>query len=608
MNTMKRLTLTALLIMALSTIRVTGQTSNEYPGNNGWQPGTAQYGFEIVKGFQITMDDGIVLEAKASFPTDLKTGKRADGRFPVLVEFTPYDREGVEGLRHTFLTEHGYIVAQVHPRGSGKSTGILEQFSSRDGLDGKIVVDWAAKLEGSNGKVGFFGASYPGGLALATAAKVGKDSPLKAILAASIGLGAQYRQAWTNNGLPTVLMMGYGPQAKNSMGGNEGAGKHFEAFDKDFWAGGHSAYDSDFWKDRIPIEWSKDIVENGIPVLQWGGWQDLNETGAIRGYVAFQNAMNGRDINLPMERNQKISPRYQLIIGDWGHGIGMDIGVYLQWFDTWLKEEDTGLTDTSTPLHLYEVGTDRWVNLDIYPPVDTYTMWFLGGDGSLDEKEASDSENSLRWGKPEEKDGKIQFESKVIKAGMTIAGPLSLKLYAKSINTNMVVLARLYDVAPDGKSTMITKGAMLGSLSQLDKVASWKDRKGKTSWPWPLLDKDVYLTPGKVQVFEMAMEPIQYGLKPGNRLRLILSTQSLGSDNKNGFLQADPADLTAPQKATVPGGEYIILFGRETPTSLNIPQLPFRAFPTIKSGNTPTSWSEMTRDFDKTGYTIPLQW
>ena len=77
----------------------------------------------------------------------------------------------------------------------------------------------------------------------------------------------------------------------------------------------------------------------------------------------------------------------------------------------------------------------------------------------------------------------------------------------------------------------------------------------------------------------------------------------------NGFLSADPGDLTAPQKNTLPGGTYTILFGKGTPIALNIPQLPYNVFPTAKSGRTPTAWSELIRDFDTDGkFTLPLQW
>lgn len=581
--------------------------SEEYPGNKGWHPGKAQYGFEIVRDIFITMDDGIVLEARIAYPTDIRTGERSKEKFPVLVEFTPYEELGVERLNHTFLVEHGYIVALVHPRGSGKSTGVLEQFTNRDGQDGAAVVNWAAGIDGGNGKVGFFGASYPGALALATAAKVGKDSPLKAVLAASIGLGAQYRQAWTNNGLPTILMQGYAGHARAAMGDNEGAEQHFMDFEKRFWDGESPAYDGEFWKERLPLEWSRDIVANGIPVLQWGGWQDLNETGALRGYVAFQNAVSGRDIYLPMENGQKISPRYQLILGDWGHGIGMDIGIYLEWFDTWLKGADTGLANTSTPLHLYETGTDKWVNLDVYPVQKDSMVWYLG-KGTLDTKAQEEDKVFLRWGKPEETEGMLVFESAPVADGMTIAGPAAIRLRASSSNTNMEIIARLYDIAADGTKKLITKGAMLGSMSDLDRTQSWTDGKGNPLWPWPVLNKDVYLVPNQEAEFELALEPIQHGLRPGHHLQLVLSTQSLGEKSGQGFLIADPSGLTTPQQRTIPGGRYTIGLGGTKPSALFLPEFSYGEFPGVRQAVAPTSWNELTRDFDKAGYTIPLEW
>ena len=94
----------------------------------------------------------------------------------------------------------------------------------------------------------------------------------------------------------------------------------------------------------------------------------------------------------------------------------------------------------------------------------------------------------------------------------------------------------------------------------------------------------------------------------GHRLRLVLSSQSLGEGSEQGFLVADPDGLTAPQRATVPGGRYTIFLGPDTPTALHIPQLPFGAFPEAKSAHTPTSWNELTRDFDASGHTIPIEW
>lgn len=585
-----------------------------YPGGKGWSPGAAQYGVEIVKDQFIPMADGVQLEAKIAYPTDLKNGGRASGLFPVLIEFTPYEGEGEkERLPYGYLTERGYIVALVHPRGSGKSTGELQQFSPQDGRDAKALVDWAAQLAGGNGKVGMFGCSYPGALAYNGAAYVGKNSPLKAVLAACIGPGAQYRQAWSNNGLPTVLVGTYpGRAAAGSMGGNEAAARYFTTFGQNFFAGKEEAYDGPYWQERIPLELTAKIVENQIPLLLWGGWQDLNETGAIRAYTAFQNLLAGRDINLPMAPEQKVSPRYQLIIGDWAHGQGVDMGVYQQWFDHWLKDVDTGLTDTATPLHLQEAGSGRWINLAAYPAVQNYTSWQLNGDGSLTATASASGSKRLDYTAPTGENGRLAFTTAPFEEGLTLSGPIALQLRAQSSNENMVLLARLYDVAPDGQSKEITKGALLGSLSQLAEQASWKDGAGKIIWPWPQLDKDVPLTPNRPQDFHLALEPIQYGLQPGHRLRLELTSQSPASicdDGKPIGFSAEPCGLTAPQRATVPGGQYTIFFGGETPSTINLPQLPYKAQPSVPATRTASAWSENTRQADSEGkHTLPLLW
>ena len=81
-----------------SILYIGNENSNEYvyedrtyPGGKGWKPGPAKYGFEIVEDVKIPMDDGIVLNASVAYPTDLKTGKRIEGKFPVVIEHMPYE-------------------------------------------------------------------------------------------------------------------------------------------------------------------------------------------------------------------------------------------------------------------------------------------------------------------------------------------------------------------------------------------------------------------------------------------------------------------------------------------------------------------------------------
>jgi hypothetical protein len=51
------------------------------------------------------------------------------------------------------------------------------------------------------------------------------------------------------------------------------------------------------------------------------------------------------------------------------------MGVYLEWLETWLKGVDTGLQDTTLPMHLFEEGSGNWVNVRGYPLTDNYTKW-----------------------------------------------------------------------------------------------------------------------------------------------------------------------------------------------------------------------------------------
>ena len=44
-----------------------------------------------------------------------------------------------------------------------------------------------------------------------------------------------------------------------------------------------------------------------------------------------------------------------------------------------------------------------------------------------------------------------------------------------------------------------------------------------------------------------------------------------------------------------PGGVYPVLYGPKTPSALNLPQLPFKVFPEVRSGPLPTPWSEGNR-------------
>lgn len=580
-----------------------------YPGGR-WQPPPVRYA-AATQDTTIALADGTKLAATVAYPVDRQDGARAAGPFPVIVEFTPYLGFATPVSAIPYFVERGYIYAVVRPRGTGGSTGQLQQFTSQDGRDGAAVVNWAAALEGSNRRVALAGCSYPGATGLATAAAVRSGSPLKAVVAACIGLDMQHRQVWTSNGLPNAALSAYAPRAGAMMGEQPSVTGYFDSFLKGVMAGGPEAYDG-YWQDRLPLSRAADIVANGIPVLLWTGWSDINEIGGIHAYLALQNAAAGRSVNASMD-TAKTDPRWQIIVGDWAHAQGLDMGVYLQWFETWLKGEDTGMAHTRTPMHVYEKGTGRWVNLAGYPVARTATRLSFGPGGALIQAKAAGKGSArLVWGNPETRDGSVAFTSEPFAQGATIAGPISATVYASSSNTNFQLIANLYDVAPNGDAQRISIGALLGSQSRIDPARSWRDDAGTLTWPWPVLLRDEYLQPGRMQRFDLFLALRQWGLAPGHRVRLVLSTQSPASvcpaEGEPTFV-SEPCRLTAPQQATLPGGVYRIGFGKDQPSSLNLPLLPYQVFESVESGPTPTGWDETNRRMAPAATTtLPLDW
>jgi uncharacterized protein len=117
--------------------------------------------FEIVveKNVMIPMRDGARLAADIYRPA--RGGKAASGRFPAILTRTPYNKDGSD-REGRYYGERGYIVVANDVRGRYASEGTWRLIAD-DPQDGFEVVEWIARQEWSNGKVGTFGTSYPGG-------------------------------------------------------------------------------------------------------------------------------------------------------------------------------------------------------------------------------------------------------------------------------------------------------------------------------------------------------------------------------------------------------------------------------------------------------------
>src|SRR6266699_3208700 len=112
--------------------------------------GAENYEVTVERNVAAKMRDGVTLRADIYRP-------KADGKYPVLLVRTPYDKTGTMhfGLK---AAARGYVVIAQDVRGRFESEGewYTFKYESQDGYD---TVEWAAALPYSNGKVGMFGCS-----------------------------------------------------------------------------------------------------------------------------------------------------------------------------------------------------------------------------------------------------------------------------------------------------------------------------------------------------------------------------------------------------------------------------------------------------------------
>jgi putative CocE/NonD family hydrolase len=340
-----------------------------------------------------------VLRADVYFPTDA-SGKQAAGPFPVLLTQSPYGKQlaGDAGISSTgpskYLVQRGFIDVVADVRGTGDSQGEFGLFDPVQDTDGVTLVNWAAKLPGSNGKVGLYGASYLGIDQLLTAGQMPANSPLKAIfpivpandiyqdsatMGGLIDLSFDAAYLTLTGGLNTVGPLLEGLQNPANLAADvfpseiqhlADLGTFDAKFAAETMSGQAPAFDDAYWQARNPVNVLARVVANKIPAYIVGGEYDLFQRGEPMNYAGLQNAWAGRPVNAPMLPTQQTTGRYQLLVGPWTHLQGSSVNVdelELKWFDTWLKGEDTGMGSTPTPLHYYDLGTGQYTEQAHYP-------------------------------------------------------------------------------------------------------------------------------------------------------------------------------------------------------------------------------------------------
>jgi len=532
-----------------------------------WQPGPAAYGVSQPEDVSVTMDDGVAIAAQVVYPTDPATGTRASGTFPVLLTQNPYGAGRTPPTAAgNYFVQHGYIYVASAVRGTGASGGQVDWFGDRQGRDGAALVDWAARtLPGSDGTVGLDGCSYLGVDQWFTAAAVGRHSPLK-VIAPFCTDSDFYNDLTAIGGIPTSFVAGIahaeprGPQ-------DDPATDPQAVTVNDLATGGPRSYDNAYWQDRDVMRLMPTIVANGIPALTEAGWQDLFPGGNLGAYVAAQNAYFHRPVNAPVRTGDRVTGRYQAIVGPWTHGENVNgptlQAIRLEWFDTWLKGARTGMASTSTPLHLFQNGANRWVDTAAWPPSPTTGTFYLNGDHALSARRPAGTDtDTLDWAPATT----LTYTSTPLPHPAVLDGPTDVTIYATSTSTDVQLTATLNAIAPDGTVTQYAEGVLIGSQRQLDPNTSWYGTDHtllQPSHPFTEASRQP-VTPGVTTRYDIALLANFVELPAGSRLQLVLNSQAPDTFHL-------PLAPTPQQRANLTGGHYTIELSRDASSFINVP-------------------------------------
>ena len=374
-----------------------------------------------------TMRDGAILRANVFRPA-------GDGPYPVALARTPYGKDFssvMAQLDAPRLARAGYVVVIQDVRGRFRSEGAWRPFRD-EAADGYDSVEWAARLPGSSGAVGMFGASYLG----FTQWMAAKEAPpsLKAIVPSitwadmrdgttlrggAIELGTQGYWYLNAVGMDTILKRVAGAPPQDQM---QAMGLLLREIDRLRAEGYFSLPLKDFaplkqlglsaeleellatiddpaYLASFSIDAAYEQVR--VPALNVGGWYDIFLSGTLRNFAALRAAGA-----TPEARQAK------LLIGPWSHVNAANVvgdvdfgfasqmalmnlqtdltGLTQRWFDYWLKGIDNGVTG-EPPVRLFVMGDNAWRDEAEWPLARARnTPFYLRAGGLLSPEQPGD--------------------------------------------------------------------------------------------------------------------------------------------------------------------------------------------------------------------------
>ncbi|MEV8568612.1 CocE/NonD family hydrolase [Streptomyces sp. NPDC051322] len=472
----------------------------------------------------IPLTDGTQLYARIWRPI-------AEEPVPALLEYLPYRLSDwtapQDWQRHPWYAGHGYASVRVDVRGHGNSTGLAgDEYDAQELADGVAVVEWLAEQPWCTGRVGMFGICWGGFNSLQIASLA--PEPLKAVVAVCCSDDRYDNDVHYMGGSVLAIDMHAWAATMLTHVSRPPDPARVGSVWRDMWLNrlesvdpflhtwlAHQTRDA-YWKHGSVCE---DYSSVRAPVLAVGGWHDPYRDAVLR-------------------LVEQLDPsRVRGLIGPWSHHYpdkgrppGPAIGFLqetLRWWDHHLKGEETGvmaepllrcwISESHPPATTYPELPGRWVSEPSWPsPHVTPVSYALQGEPmpvnspqhtGLDAGRfyPYGNESDLPPDQREEDAKSVCFEFPVRQAPIEILGRPSVHLTVRCTVHTGQVIARLCDVAPDGSSTLVTRGALNFSARH--------SRSRSDAWE-----------PGSTEPVAFELNAIGHTFPPGHRIRLAVSS------------------------------------------------------------------------------------
>lgn len=391
-------------------------------------------------GVRVRARDGVMLATDVYRPA--LGGAPAPGRFPVLLERTPYGkRRTVLNQAGDYFARAGYVVVMQDVRGRFESDGEWSFLSEQEGPDGFDTLEWIVDQPWCDGRIGTMGLSYS--TATQQALAVLHPPGLRSQFLADGGFDYFHRTLRHSGAFELGVLLPYvvrlareGPDLASDPAGREAFERELDGLRP--------------WLARLPLRKGESFLRHAPREERW--FFDMLHTSRRTAYwtqptlslrdhavrypdipIAFQTSWYGHHVWATAEkfralREGRTSPM-KLWIGPWLHGYddyarpcagAADFGpeapidfnaLRLRWFDATLKGEDDGiLGGPSVRLFVLGGGTGRrtpgdsgridhggrWRDETAWPPPDSVRrILYLHADGSLRDTKASEDDRPI---------------------------------------------------------------------------------------------------------------------------------------------------------------------------------------------------------------------